>query len=102
MTFPLLECARTAIDAASRRTVHALTDEHLAVGEQHCLGGGERLQDAAHLLPSRPRIGEVDTFDRPRLGTALIVSRNHAPLVRQRVPVLVDLDKARSGTAARP
>src|SRR5258708_40118286 len=73
MAFSLLECARTASDVASRRTVHALTDEHLAVGEQHCLGRGERLQDAAYLLPSRPRIDEVDTFDRPRLSTALVV-----------------------------
>src|SRR2546426_5229644 len=102
MTFALLECARTAIDVASRRTVHALTDEHLAVGEQHCLGRSERLQDAAHLLPSRPRVGEIDALDRPRLSTALILSRNHEPLVRHRVPVPVNLHKARSGTAVRP
>src|SRR6266446_7395320 len=80
MTFALLECARTAIDVASRRAVHALTDEHLAVGEQHCLGRGERLQDAAYLLPSRPRLREIDALDRPRLSAALILSRNHEHL----------------------
>src|SRR6266852_1421377 len=102
MTFSLLACAWTAIDIASRRAVHALTDEHLAVGEQHRLGRGERLQDAAPLLPSRPSIGEVDTFDRPRLSAALILSRNHEPLVRHRMPVTVNLHKARGGAAVRP
>src|SRR6058998_2556699 len=102
MAFSLLECARTAIDVASRRAVYALTDEHLAVGEQHCLRRGERLEDAAYLLPSRLRIGEIDALDRPRLSTALILPRNHEPLVRHRVPVPVNLHKARSGTAVRP
>src|SRR5436190_21986379 len=99
MAFSLLECARTAIDVASRRTVHALTDEHLAVGEQHCLGRGERLQDAAYLLPARPRMCEIDALDRPRLIAVLILPRDHEPLVRHRVPVAVNLHKARSGAA---
>src|SRR2546427_6034666 len=102
MAFALLECARTAIDVASRRAVHALTDEHLAVGEQHCLGRGERLQDAAYLLPSRPRLREIDALDRPRLSAALILPRNHEPLVRHRMPVTVDLNKARGGAAVGP
>src|SRR6266446_1276606 len=102
MTFALLECARTAIDVAPRRTVHAVADEHLAVGEQHCLGRGERLQDAAYLLPSRPRIGEIDALDRPRLIAVLILPRNHEPLVRHRVPVTVNLYEARGGAAVGP
>src|SRR5436309_13123992 len=102
MTFALLECALTAIDASSRRTVHALTDEHLAVGEQHCLGRPERLQDAAHLLPSRPRMREIDALDRSRLSAALILSRNHEPLVRHRMPVAVDFPQARGGAAVGP
>src|SRR5436309_15781276 len=102
MTFSLLECARTAIDVASRRTVHALADEHLAVGEQHCLGRGEWLQDAAYLLPSRLRIGEIDALDRPRLIAVLILPRNHEPLVRHRVPVPANLHQARGGAAVGP
>src|SRR5947208_14798155 len=102
MTFSLLECARTTIDVASRRAVHALTDEHLAVGEQHGLGRGERLQDAAYLLPSRLRIGEIDALDRPCLIAVLILPRNHEPLVRHRVPVTVNLHEARGGAAVGP
>src|SRR2546428_4144988 len=102
MAFLFVEGARTAIDAASRRTVHALTDEHLAVREQHGLGRGERLEDAAYLLPSRPRIGEIDALDRPRLIAVLILPRNHEPLVRHRVPVPVNLHEARGGAAVGP
>src|SRR5437667_12334193 len=102
MALPLLECARTAIDVASRRAVHTLADEHRAVGEQDGLGRGERLEDAAYLLPSRLRIGEIDGLDRPCLIAVLILPRNHEPLVRHRVPVRVNLHEARGGAAVGP
>ena len=82
--------------------VHALTDEHLSVRQKHDLRRRERLKDRPDPSPARARVGELHHLDGAGRIAGSVLSRNHEPLVRRRLALLVDLDEARGRAAIRP